>query len=457
MIKARLDGLYFLILGSMVFILLGPVLANNSPGAMVDFRGQYYPARCLIQHCDPYNEAEVIRISRAEGGDRPSDTANASHFARYIYFPTAFSFTIPFAMLPWGPAHILWMLLTLVSLIFASFLIWNIGANSAPTLAGVLVGFLVANSELLLVFGNMAGIAISLCVVAVWCFFEERFVCVGILCLAVSIALKPQDAGLIWLYFLLAGGVYRERALQTLLATVAITGPVVLWVWRVSPNWMQEMHSNIVIFSGHGGLSDPDLMSTGTIGIGMVISLQTVTSVFSHNPRVYSLVSYLVCAPPLILWAFVSLRTRPSPERAWLALAAIAALSMLPVYHRQHDAKLLLLTIPACAMLWAEGGVVGRLAFLTNAAGFVVTGDLPGAIIFNLTRNLHFATPGLSTRIATSVQVFPAPLTLLAMGIFYLWVYARRSNVFPTTSIYPHKSMPASEISPLPGAQFLEP
>jgi hypothetical protein len=432
MTKAHLDGLRLLLLGSAVFLLLGTVLANTSPVAMGDFRGLYYPARCLIQHCDPYMEGDVLRISRAEGGDRPWDAAHASHFTRYIYFPTAFSFTVPFAMMPWGPAHWLWMALTAGSLIFASFLIWNLGANYAPILSGVLVGFLLANSELLIVFGNMAGIAISLCVVAVWCFVRERFVPAGILCLAVSLAVKPQDAGLVWLYFILAGGAYRKRALQTLLATVGFSLPGVLWVWQAAPRWMQELHSNILAFSAHGGVMDPGLAAKGVYGLGLSISLQTVLSFFRDDPHFYNPASYLVCAPLLLIWAFVTLRSRSSPAKAWLALAAIAALSMLPVYHRQNDAKLLLLTIPACAMLWAEGGMIGRLALLLNTAGFVLTADLPWAILLALIHSRRLSTTGLSGQILTVVQVFPVPLTLLVMGIFYLWVYARRcSGHFP--------------------------
>jgi len=34
---------------------------------------------------------------------------------------------------------------------------------------------------------------------------------------------------------------------------------------------------------------------------------------------------------------------------------------MLVTYHRPFDAKLLLLAVPACAMLWAEGGRIGGL------------------------------------------------------------------------------------------------
>ena len=53
MTKARLDGLYLMLLGSVVFILLGAVLERTATSPLVDFRVVYYPARCLLQHCDP--------------------------------------------------------------------------------------------------------------------------------------------------------------------------------------------------------------------------------------------------------------------------------------------------------------------------------------------------------------------------------------------------------------------
>jgi hypothetical protein len=429
MTRTRLDGLYFLLLGSVIFVLLGAVLENASDVSMQDFRVVYYPSRCLIQHCDPYNESEVLRVYRAEEVYRPSDTPNMLQFVtRYIYLPSSFFFTVPFAMLPWGPAHILWMTLTIGSLIFASLLTWNLGANHAPILSGVLIGFLLANSEVLAILCNSAGIAVSLCVVSVWCFLRERFAPAGILCFAMSLAIKPQDAGLIWLYFFLAGGVYRRRALQTLLATVALSLPGVLWVWHASPHWMQEWHANLLAFSAHGGLTDPGPASANGFGLSMMTNLQTVIAFFRDDPRIYNSATYLVCAPLLLVWAYATLRFRPSPKRAWLALAAITALSMLPVYHRLNDTKLLLLTIPACAMLWAEGGLIRWLALAVNTAGFVLTGDIPWTILLGLIRYLHLSTTGLSGQILRATLVLPTPLILLVMGIFYLWVYVARSS-----------------------------
>ena len=428
--RARRDGLYLLLIGSVMLLVRCAALGSVSPDPMNDFIAIYNPAKCLIQHCDPYNEGEVLRIYQASGIEYQRQTVtDRVNVTRFIYPPTVFSFTVPFAILPWGPASMLWMMLTVGSLIFASFLAWNLGADYAPIVSGVLIGFLLANSELLIVIGNPSGVVISLCVVAVWCFLQERFVPAGILFLAIGLAVKPQAVGLIWLYFLLAGGVYRKRAMQTLLVMVAIGLPSVLWVWHVSPHWMQELHSNILAFTAHGAFNDPGPASTGSHGAGRMINLQTVISVFWDDPRIYNLVSYLICVPLLIVWAVTTLRSRPSPKRAWLALAAIAALSMLPVYHRQYDTKLLLLTVPACAMLWAEGGLIGRIALFVNIAGFVLSGDLWWLLLSAFVNNLHLPVTMLTVKILTVLEAFPVPLILLVMGIFYLWVYVRRCSV----------------------------
>jgi hypothetical protein len=114
-----------------------------------------------------------------------------------------------------------------------------------------------------------------------------------------------------------------------------------------------------------------------------------------------------------------------------MALAAIAALSMLPVYHRQDDAALLLLAIPACSMLWTEGSRIGRIALLVTGIGLLLVADLPWAIFFVLVNALHLSTSGRSGQMLIVFQVFAIPLTLLAVSVFYLWVYARRGPTLP--------------------------
>jgi hypothetical protein len=276
---------------------------------------------------------------------------------------------------------------------------------------------------------NTAGVVVGLCAVAVWCFLKGRFVPAGILCFAVSLAIKPHVAGLIWLYFLLAGGLCRKRALQTLVVTIVLGLPGVLWVSYVAPHWMSELHSNLTATSARSDINDPGPTSASRDTPDSIVDLQTVISVFLDDPRIYNPASYLFCVPLLLVWVLATLRSRFSPATACLALAAIAPLAMLPLYHRQDDARLLLLTIPACAMLWAGRGVVGWSALAVTAAGLVVNGDTLTAARIWLSRPLLATAQGLTGEILTVVLARPVPLVLLAMCIFYLWAYVRHTRV----------------------------
>jgi hypothetical protein len=419
MTRTRRIALAWILLAGGISIWWGSSIGQTAPNGMSDFKGVFYATRSLLLHADPYKEGEPLRAYLADGADRPMPAdGTRGVLMRHVYLPTAFIFTAPFAMLPWGPALVLWTILGGGSLIFAAFLMWDTAAGYAPVISGVLICFILANTEVLFAIGNPAGIVVGLCVVAVWCFLKQRFVWVGILCLAASLAIKPHDTGFVWLYFLLAGGIHRKRALQTLLVTAVLGLAAILWVTPLAPHWMQELHSNLSSVSRTAGIA---------------IDLQSVVSVFRDDPRIYNPVSYLGCGVLLLVWMVRTLRLQFSQRGAWLALAAAVPLTMLVTYHRPYDARLLLLAVPACAMLWAGGGPARWLALLVTSAGFVYTADLPLLILTILTGNLHISTTGLSGQILTVMLMRPTPLILLAMGIFYLWIYVRRD---PASEVY---------------------
>jgi len=269
---------------------------------------------------------------------------------------------------------------------------------------------------------------IGLCVIAVCCFVQKRFSWGGVICLAISLLIKPHDAGLVWLYFLLAGGAYRKRALQTLAVTMVLGLAAFIWVSKVSPNWWQEQHANLAAISTHGGMNDPAPGSTVDRTAGLVIDLQSVVSIFRNDPRFYNPVSYAIGGCLILLWVVRTLRSQPSPIDAWLALAAIAPLTMLVTYHKPYDAKLLLLTVPACILLWIEGGRIGETAVLVTAIAIVCIADIPLGILVFLARNFHSNTESLRGMIFTVLLTRPVTLILLGLSLFYLWVYIQRTN-----------------------------
>jgi hypothetical protein len=472
MTKARQDGLYLFLLGCLAFLLFGFALEHMLDTGMGDFKAVYYSSLTLVDHHDPYREADLLQTFQSHGGQFSVIPASAAAERRAILLcinmPATLMLIAPFALLPWGPAHILWMSLTAALFILAAYLMWSIGARYSPIFAGGLLGLILLNSELLIFEGNLAGIVISLCVIAVWCFLQNRFVPLGILFLALALITKPQDSGLIWLYFLLAGGIYRKRALQTLLVAAIIALPAVLWVAHVAPGFLHEQFANLASASARGDLNDPGPTSMGAHNLGGMINLQTTLSYIRDNPHFYNPLAWIISAPLFIAWAISTLRTSPTPQtldprpqtpdqspsaldpipdtpdprpqtpdpalvpspQTLLAIAAIAILTLLPVYHRQYDAKLLLLAVPACAFLWSKASQTSRpaarLAALLTTASILITGDLTWAMALGLIHNMHTsAATSSSAQLVTAALVFAIPFTLLSTTAFYTWLYAR--------------------------------
>ena len=68
MTKARLDGLYLLLLGCAAFLLFGFALEHMLDTGMGDFKAVYYSSLTLVQHHDPYREADLLQTFQANGG-----------------------------------------------------------------------------------------------------------------------------------------------------------------------------------------------------------------------------------------------------------------------------------------------------------------------------------------------------------------------------------------------------
>jgi len=421
MTRERNDGLQIVLLGGVLVFIIGAIIARVNPQGMSDFKQFYYASRCLIEHHDPYQESQLWAVYAAEAGPVPSDPATLKWLHEILLcpnMPTTFLFMAPLALLPWNAAVIVWMALIVASFFVAGYLVWRVCADTAPRYSAALVSLVFVTSGVGLSIGNTAALVVGLCIIAVFCFVSERFVWAGILCLAVSLAIKPHDAGIVWLYFLLAGGVARRRALETLAVTALIALPAVLWISHVVPHWPQELSANLHAITSRGGQDDPGPHSSGAFGVVMTANLQVIFSRIKDDPGFYNPVVYLLCGLPLLLWAIKTLRLRYSPAHAWYALAAAVPFAMLAVYHRFYDCRLLLVAVPVCVDLWWSRSPLRWYALAVTLAGIIVTGDLLWIVVFQFTK---YSGPSLGE------AIIPAPIVIAAMGVFYLWVYLKRS------------------------------
>src|SRR5208282_4822494 len=131
--KWHRDGLIWVLLCVAISVLWG-ISIGRAGNAWIDFRAVYAGTRCLIHEHNPYNIGDLEREYLSEDGQRPPDTPfNLQAITLYVNVPTTFVIVAPLAMLSWGPAHILWMLVTGCAFILAILLMWRVGAQqTAP-------------------------------------------------------------------------------------------------------------------------------------------------------------------------------------------------------------------------------------------------------------------------------------------------------------------------------------
>jgi hypothetical protein len=443
----RWASVVLLVMGAAILVWLGGGLSQAKPLGGLDFRALYEGAAVLIHRHDPFNPSDVRAYYVATGDAKLYPEWALYTLALLNYPPITYLFTAPFALLPWHVAQGLWTGLTTVSLLAAAFVMWRRAEKDAPLVAGCLIGYLLSNSEVILGGGNAAGLAVSLCILGTWCWVERRWEWVGVGCLAVSLAMKPHDGGLVWLYFLLLAGRLRRLAVQTLALDVLLGVGSVLWIWQVAPNWFSEMRQVMAVYSAHGGANDPGILGSPTSSFraaalvvypGMVCSLQSIAAVFWDEPTFYNPFTYLFCAVFIVVWARATLRQSFSKERAYLALASIVPFTLLITYHRTTDVKLLLLTVPACAVLWSRGGPVGKLALVLTGLAIFVSGDISLILLGHLVGNPDWIHASWLQKIPYVLMYRPVPALLLANGLFYLWVYVKgERNLEGTSAMLP--------------------
>jgi hypothetical protein len=421
MTKRRVSILVMMAFSSGLALLWGFALARSARGTILDYRVVYVGARCLLLHCDPYNQSELMRVYLAEGGEQVA-AAKSGQTIQYLaavqlYPPTAELLFVPFAFLPWPISYAVWVGLIFVSTTTAAYLMWDVGQEFSPDPPFYLACILLVNSGILFSSANPAGISVAFCVIGVWCILRRRHLLLGVICMAVSLAVKPHDSAFIWLYLFLLGGQIRKQAIQSMLVVGIFAVLAVVWMSQVAPHWFSETITNLADYSSQNSYNDP-AGSTAS----MMVNLQPVLATFHNDPRFYNLSTYAICAPLFILLALVAIRGNQTPTRIWLGLAAMATLSLLPIYHRPHDAKILLLTLPACAALWAKGGRIAWAAISFTAAGILITSDLPLGALAMVNSSLEWKS-GLANHLLFLALSRPAGLVILAMGIFYVGVY----------------------------------
>ena len=334
-----------------------------------DFVPVYAGARCLIHGCDPYNPSQLEPEFFRAGG-RPADLPSWQIDVP-VYPPSTFLTLSPIALLRFPAARLIWFLLNGCLFASAAGLILSTCPPPHRWLGTILVCFFVLTAGILLVLGQPAVFAISLVVIGSCLFLRGRFVPLGALLFFLSLAVKPQIGGFIVLYFLVQRIYWRYAAFALAgAAFVLLCASLILGHHPRSAGWASTLRANLSATLSPGGSADPRPANPQAIGDE---NLQALTSIFLAKAGQFNAAAYAIFVALLGAGIVVVLRANRGPELHLVALGALSILTLMPVYHRFYDTRLLLLSVPAVVMVFQKRRVLGTvIAVLTVLAAVSV-------------------------------------------------------------------------------------
>ena len=347
-------NLLVLCISALIFLVLGGRYVFHST---IDLVNVYSGARCLINGCNPYDTTQLDEQYTQAGG-KP-DERLPWYREVPMYPPSAFLVVTPLTLLRFSAARILWYLLNGSLFIISAELVLSLCPQSHRWLVTTLVALILASSGTTLVLGNPAFFAISLLIIGSYFFLRSRYLPLGVFLLMLSLAVKPHMGILIVLYMFVRG-IHRRYAAAALAGALALflCAGLILSLHPRSADWAATLRANITQAEEPGGVNDYRPINKEGY---YFINLQAVTSVFFQDRRTFNFAVFAICLVFLAALITAVLRTHAGPETHILFIGSLAVLSLIPVYHRFYDVRLLLITVPAVAIVYQKRRLLGTL------------------------------------------------------------------------------------------------
>jgi hypothetical protein len=351
--KPDLHLLAVLISGVILFALAAPRVIHTSN----DFVPVYSGARCLLHGCNPYDVSQLEQEFSQAGG-RVGESFSWQIDVP-VYPPSTFLVLSPLAMLRFPLARLIWFVLNGCLFVTSAGLVLSLCPHSHRWIATVMASFLVITTGILLVLGQPAVFAISLVVIGSCLFLRGRSLPLGAFLFMLSLAVKPQIGGFIVLYLLAQRIHWRYAATATAGACALLVSAVlILGHHPRSAGWATALHENLSATLSPGGSADPRPANQQAIGD---VNVQALTSIFFTDARSFNSAAYAVFLVLLLAGTMAVLRTNAGTEVHFLALGALSVLSLMPVYHRFYDTRLLLLSVPAVVIVFQKRRLLGAI------------------------------------------------------------------------------------------------
>ncbi len=350
-------NLQILVLGvaSLYFLVVGSYKATHFSA---DFVAPYTGARCFLKGCNPYDIHQLERQYFQAGG-------LASQLPPWrneppVYPPSTFLVLAPLALTSVHTSRICWALLNSCLFIAAVVFMLAESPKAFRWLATILGALFLGSSWGMVALGQASTFAISLAVIGTALFLRNRYPGLAAVMLMLSLAVKPQIGALIFLYLLVRRIHWRYLVAAGAGAVlILVLAGAILKARPASANWQSDLAANVAASVQPGSINDPS--PADKAAIGFFSNLQVITSVYSAVPRIYNTAAYAVFLVFFATWMIAVRRIRTEAIGDYLPIASLAVLSLMPVYHRSFDTRLLLIGIPAVVLIFQADRVVGAL------------------------------------------------------------------------------------------------
>lgn len=406
-------------LAAAEFVVRGPWRYLQERGTWNDLSQNYTASRLWLSGKSPADPKNFQALWWQEGLSRLDLTDIRTHLAPP---PGGLLIMAPVAALPWKMAKITWMVLLLISFaatVWSLLVVSGLRSNESCTLAFIAGSLALAPFHTGLASGNPTILVIGLCAVAIWAGTTQHEIASGVL-FGVACTMKPHLAAFLVLYYLAR----RRWRLFTVAMSCAVGLNLIAlsYLYIHGSPWFHDYLKNAKGFVTANSIDSfaSDNPSRFTL-INLQVPLFSITgSSSSSNLWAFALCGVLIC-----VWLYWVARRECRPPQL-LSLSAIAAIALLPVYHRFYDAALLVVPLGWClANIDAPARRSARMVMLLMTPFL-----LPGAAFLQqLSIKGHVPDPLTKSWVWTSVIMPHETWALLTMSIVLL--YGMKASLAP--------------------------
>ena len=355
-----------LFLAAGEFIVRGPARYLRQTG-WNDLAQNYAASRLWLRGQNFANPENFVRLWKEEVGVTLSADTIRTHLAPP---PGTLILLAPIAILPWHLANLAWLTVLVTSV---GLTIWSLAraaglrSNEPGTLGFVAFCLALAPFHTGTAAANETILVVTLCALGILAAGEDRDVVAGLL-FGAACSLKPHLGSFLVLYYLIR---MRWRLFSVALGFTALLAAIAaLWMRICGVAWVHDYFHNVNVLATQNKIDD--FTSANSIRF-MLINLQVPLYSFTHSARSANIIALGTGVIVISVWIYLVIRAGHR-QMGLLALATIAVIGLLPLYHRLYDASLL--AIPLC---WCMSELVGarktvaRMALVPLAA-FLVPG-----------------------------------------------------------------------------------